>query len=173
MSNVTPFKQRLLGPLTPEEARDQGFTCLTPTERAIAIEFATTGHTVKQIASDLGQPVGIVRDAMGSPIVRALIHDLQNELAAHKIINAAWVEQQIMALWPQFTGEEDVALINKSGEQVFARKFHAPEVSSILKHFGGNKDQKGAGGVHVQINFGDMGVQPVSVNVIEQDTSGE
>lgn len=173
MSAVVPIKQRFLTEITPEEAREQGYTCLDPLERAVAIEFATTGHTLKQIAADLKQPLGKVRDAFKSPIVRALIHDLQNEMAAHKVVNAAWVEQQIMALWPQLIGEEEVALVNKAGEQVFAKKFHGPEVASILKHFGGNRDQKGAGGVHVQINFGDMGVQPVSVNVVDSGTDGD
>ena len=143
-----------------------------PLERQVAIEFATTGHTLKQVALDLKQPLSEVRRAFGNPIVRALITDLQNELAAHKIVNAAWVEQQILKLWPQLIGDEPVNLINKSGEEVSGRKFHGPEVASILKHFGGNKDQKAAGGVQVVINFGDMGIStPVNVNVIEGELS--
>lgn len=160
----------LITPLSADEARKEGFVCLNPIERAVAIEFATTGHTLRQVAHDLGQPLHEVRKAFNSPLVRAFIHDLQLEVAQHKIINAAWVEQQVMELWPQFIGEEDTALVNKDG-CFTGPKFHSAEVASILKHFSGNADQKKAGGVAVQINFGDMGVPAPrpTVTVIESD----
>lgn len=161
--NVVPIRAALFGALTPEKAREEGWVCLTPLDRAVAIEFATTGHTLKQIADDLQQPLASVKGSFNSPLVRAFIADLQNEIAAHKVINAAWVEQQVLAIWPQLVGEEAVALVNKAGEQVYAHKFHGPEVASILKHFSGNADQKKAGGVQVVINFGDMGVTPKPV----------
>lgn len=141
-------------------ARADGYNCLTPLERAVAIEFATTGHTLKQVAIDLNQPPHAVRSAFNEPVVRAFIHDLQEEIAAHKVINAAWVENQVLALWPQLVGEEPVNMVNKAGEQISAKKFHSPEVASILKHFSGNSDQKKTGGVNVIINFESMGVNP-------------
>lgn len=141
-------------------ARANGYQCLTPLERAVAIEFATTGNTLKQVANTLSQPLHDVRKCFNDPVVRAFIHDLQAEIAQHKIINAAWVENQVMAIWPQLIGEEEVYLVNKSGEQISAKKFHGPEVASLLKHFSGNADQKKAGGVQVVINLGDMGVSP-------------
>lgn len=170
MNQMTDPLRFALSPITPDEARKNGYTCLSPLERQVAIEFATTGHTLRQVAADLGQPLLEVRKAFGSPLVRAFIHDLQNEVAAHRVINAVWVEQQVLEQWPKFVGEEDVHLINKSGEQVTAKKFHGPEVASILKHFSGNADQKKAGGVQVQINFGDLGVSPtpaLNVKVVE------
>lgn len=171
MSAVISANKFTLVPISVDDARAQGYQCLNPIERAVAIEFATTGHTLRQVAQDLGHPISEVRKAFGSPLVRALIADIQNEVAQHKIINAAWVEQQVMEQWPKFIGEEEINTINKSGEEVTARKFHGPEVASILKHFSGNGDQKKAGGVQVQINFGDLGVGPSpapAVRVIEQ-----
>lgn len=157
-NNVVPIS-RFLSPITPEQARADGFICLSPLERAVAIEFVTTGHTLKQIAADMDQPLAEVKRAFGSPITRAFIHDLQIEVAKHKIVNAAWVESQVLAVWPQLLGEEEVHVVNKCGDSLFVKKFHAPEVASILKHFSGNADQKKAGGVNVVINFGDMGVE--------------
>lgn len=179
MSSVVPIRRNHLSTgIDPEKARAEGYTCLSPLERAVAIEFATTGHTVRQVAKDLGQPLGEVRRAFGSPIVRALIHDLHEEIAKHKIINAAWVEQQVMAVWPQLIGEEEVNLVDaKTGEQYSGKKFHASEVASLIRHFSGNKDQTNAGGVQVMINFGDMGVDerpPIeSVTVKGPDTDGD
>ena len=157
-NNVVPLYGSKLARQPVETARADGFKCLSPLERTVAIEFATSGNTLKDIAFRLQQPLADVKRAFNDPITRAFISDLQAEIAAHKVINAAWVEQQVLAIWPQLTGEEEVYLVNKSGEQILARKFHGPEVASILKHFSGNADQKKAGGVHVQINFGDMGV---------------
>lgn len=143
-----------------EAARASGYIHLTPLQRQVAIEFATTGHTNRQIAADMGQPLPLIKGTLANPLVRAFIADLQAEIAQHKIINAAWVEQQVMEQWPRLTGEEEVYLVNKAGEQISAKKYHAPEIASILKHFSGNADQKKAGGVQVTINFGDLGVKP-------------
>lgn len=165
MNSLATTGRPLITPLSADEARKEGFQCLNPVERAVAIEFATTGHSLRQVASDLGQSLAEVRKAFNSPLVRAFIHDLQVEVAQHKIINAAWVEQQVMELWPQFIGEEDTALVCKDGAYQ-GKKFHSSEVASILKHFSGNADQKKAGGVQVMINFGDMGVKP-QVTVID------
>lgn len=150
--------RRHLAPLTPEEAREGGYVCLTPLQRQVAIEFVTTGNTLKEVAERMRQPVAIIKEAFNDPITRAFIADLQKEFGAHKIVNAAWVESQILRIWPQLVGEEEVYLVNKAGEEIRARKFHGPEVASILKHFSGNADQKKVGGVQVMINFGDMGV---------------
>lgn len=163
---------RHLAPITVEEARAGGFVVLTPLEKAVAIEFATTGASLKEIAATLRQPLADVKAAFNGPLCRAFVHDLQMEIAQHKVINAAWVEGQVLKIWPQLTGEEEVYTINKAGEEVFARKFHGPEITSILKHFSGNADQKAAGGgMNISINFGDMGVNPPKVT-IDGESSG-
>jgi hypothetical protein len=151
---------RHLAPITVDEARAGGFVVLTPLEKAVAIEFATTGATLREIAQTLHHTLADVKVAFNNPICRAFIHDLQMEIAQHKVINAAWVEAQVLKVWPQLTGEEEVYTINKAGEEVYARKFHGPEVTSILKHFSGNADQKAAGGgLRININFGELGVE--------------
>lgn len=152
-----------------EAARESGYVNLTPLQRQVAIEFATTGHTTLQIAKEMGQPHALVKGALGDLVVRAFISDLQQEIAQHKIINAAWVENQIITVWPQLIGEEEVNLVNRMGEQITAKKFHGPEVASILKHFSGNADQKKAGGVQVTINFGEMGVSPPDLKIVHNE----
>lgn len=160
MSNVAALQTGKLARCPVEEARKDGYKILSPIEQWVAIEFATSGSTLKNLALRSKQPLAVIQRAFNDPIVRALIHDLQTEIAQHKVINASWVEQQVLAIWPQLIGEEEVYLVNKAGEEISARKFHGPEVASILKHFSGNADQKKAGGVQVSINFGDMGVSP-------------
>ena len=86
---------RHLSPITVDEARAGGFVVLTPLEKAVAIEFATTGASLKEIANTLRHPLGDIKAAFNSPICRAFIHDLQMEVAQHKVINAAWVEAQV------------------------------------------------------------------------------
>lgn len=142
-----------------ERARADGWIILSPNQQRVAIEFATTGLSVKEVAKACSETPSFVKQCLASPTVRAFIADLHAELAKHKIINAAWVEQQVLEQWPKLTGEEEVALINaKEGISYTGKKYHSAEVASILKHFSGNSDQKKAGGVQVVINFGDMGV---------------
>lgn len=160
MGEIVPVTKYLSGGIDVEAVRRDGYVAMDPLMRQVAIEFVTSGHTLKQIANDLSQPLADVRSAFNNPVTRAFIADLQAEISKHKIVNAAWVEQKILEVWPQLTGEEDVAIMTAKGEQVYGRKFHGEQVVSILKHFGGNEDQKKAGGVNVVINFGDMGVKP-------------
>jgi len=122
------------------------------------------------MATQFTLPLKDITRMYNDPAVRAFISDLQAEVLQHRLVNEQWVEGQIMRIWPQLMGEEPVALVDKCGNSFEAKKFHATEVTSILKHFGGNNDQKKAGGVNVQINFGAMGVLPpeVKVNVDDQ-----
>lgn len=148
-------------------ARETGFECLTPLERQFSLEFVVSGCTLKALAEQFEMPIRDITRMYNDPVVRAFISDMQAEVLQHKLINEQWVEGQIMRIWPQLIGEEEVPLVDKSGAAFKAKKFHANEVTSLLKHFGGNQDQKKAGGVMVQINFGAMGVQPPEVNVID------
>lgn len=47
--------QVLTLPQTTEQARRDGYRCLSPIDRAVAIEFATTGFTLARIARELGR----------------------------------------------------------------------------------------------------------------------
>lgn len=141
-----------------DEARSNGYLDLPVENRQIAIEFVISGLSTRGIARKMGATYESVRKVINDPLTRAFIADMQAEVAQHKIINTAWVENQILEIWPQLIGEEPVAMVTKDGMQYEAKKFHGPEVTSILKHFSGNDDQKKLGGTHVIINFGDMGV---------------
>ena len=153
------------------KAREEGFACLTPVERQFALEFVVSGSTLKALATQFEMPLSQMMKIYNDPVVRAFMADLQAEVLQHKLINEQWVEGQIMRIWPQLIGEEPVPLVDKSGAAFQAKKFHSTEVTSLLKHFGGNQDQKKAGGVMVQINFGAMGVEPpaIEAKVIEQN----
>jgi hypothetical protein len=148
-------------------AREDGYSCLTPLERQFAMEFVVSGNTLKAMAAQFAVPLKDITKMYNDPVVRGFISDLQAEVFQHKLINEQWVEGQVMKLWPQLLGEEPVPLVDKSGAAFMAKKFHSTEVTSLLKHFGGNADQKKAGGVYVQINFGAMGVEPPPIDIIE------
>lgn len=141
-----------------EEARGNGYLMLPVQNRQIAMEFVVSGLSLRGLARQMGASYETIRKAVNDPLTRAFIADLQAEVSQHRIINAAWVENQILEIWPRLTGEEPVAMVTKDGGQFEAKKFHGPEVTSILKHFSGNGDQKKLGGTQVVINFGDMGV---------------
>lgn len=174
MADIIPLYRHILnGSKDVDFERANGYPGLGPLEQRVAIEFATSGHTLKQIAADLNQPLKEVTAAFNNPVTRALIRDIQEEFTKHKIINAAWVEQQVLELWPKFKGEEPVPLVGRDGESYERCKFHSAELTSILKHFGGNEDQKKAGGVKVVINFGDMGVGPKPVIDVDVTDVGE
>jgi len=139
-------------------AREEGYINLTPIQRQFALEFVLSGTTLKKIARLMDVPVPFVQRMYNNPVVRAYISDLQKEVAAHRLINDQWVENQIMKVMPKLLGEEPVDIVTPKGQHLRKKKFHGPEVTSILKHFGGVQEQKGTGGngVNIQINFADM-----------------
>jgi hypothetical protein len=154
--------------ITVDDARRDGFVCLDPIERQFGMDFVVIGGSLKAIADHMEMPISVIKRMFNDPIVRAFIADLQAEVLQHRLINEQWVENQVMEVWPKLMGEETVPLIDKNGGNYLARKFHSAEVVSILKAFGGNKDQKAAGGVHISINFDAMGVSPPpNVTIIE------
>lgn len=159
MNAVAPLQTAVDIGVNIERARADGWRILTPEQSKVAIEFVTSGMSIKQLAAHLGMPQAEIKRCLAQPVVRAFVSDLQAEVAKHKIINRAWVENQILELWPKLTGEEEVDVVNmKEGISFKANKFHSAEIASIIKHFSGNEDQKKAGGVQVVINFGQMGV---------------
>lgn len=152
-------------------AREEGYINLTPFQRQFAMEFVLSGTTLRKIAKLMDVPIGIVQKMYNTPVVRAYISDLQKEVAAHRLVNDQWVENQIMKIMPKLLGEEAVDIVTARGEHLRKRRFHAPEITSLLKHFSGSQEQKGTGGgVNVQINFADILTpaqqERVSVNVV-------
>jgi hypothetical protein len=140
-------------------ARAEGYINLTPIQRQFALEFVLSGTTLRKIARLMDVPQPFVQKMYNNPVVRAYIADLQKEVAAHKLINDQWVENQIMKIMPKLLGEEMVDIVTSKGSHIRKKKFHAPELTSLLKHFGGAQEQKGAGGgngVNIQINLADM-----------------
>lgn len=138
-------------------AREEGYINLTPFQRQFAMEFVMSGTTLRKIAKVMDLPLSIVQKMYNTPVVRAYISDLQKEVAAHRLVNDQWVENQIMKIMPKLLGEEAVDIVTAKGCHLRKRKFHAPEITSLLKHFSGSQEQKNTGGgVNVQINFADI-----------------
>jgi len=156
-------------------ARAEGYVNLTPIQRQFALEFVLSGTSLKKIARLMDVPPAFVQRLYNNPIVRAYISDLQKEVAAHKLINDQWVENQIMKIMPKLLGEELVDIVTSKGSHIRKKKFHAPELTSLLKHFGGVQENKGGGGgngVNIQINLTDMltegQAQRLNVKVVPQ-----
>lgn len=147
--------------------KETGWQDLPPMSRAFAIEFVSGRGTIKAAAEALGITPMEARREYNSPVTRAFIATLQDEIAAHRVINAQWVESQLMELWPKLIGEEDVALVSPAGEQILARKFHAADVTSLLKHFGGDANKVKNTGVQISINFDGMGITAPTINLVE------
>lgn len=153
-------------------AREEGYINLTPFQRQFAMEFVLTGTSLKKIARVMELPQAIVQRMYNDPIVRAYISDLQKEVAAHRLINDQWIENQIMRNMPKLLGEEPVDIVTSKGTHVKKKKYHGPELVSLFKHFSGQQEQaREKGQVNVQINFGAMGITELPPGVTV--TTGE
>jgi len=152
-------------------ARNEGFVNLTPYQRQFALEFVLSGASLKKIARVMDLPRPMIQKMYNDPITRAYITDLQKEVAAQRVINDQWVENQILQNMPKLLGEEPVDIVTSKGSHVKQKKYHAAELVSIFKHFGGGQENKGAtgSGVNVQINFGDILSKPPTVTLNMDD----
>ena len=152
-------------------ARNEGYVCLTPYQRQFALEFVLSGTSLKKIAALMDLPRPLVQRMYNDPIVRAYISDLQKEVAAHRLINDQWVENQILRNMPKLLGEEPIDIVTSKGCHIKQKKYHGAELVALFKHFGGQQENRGAqgGGVNVQINFGDILSKPPSVTVNMDD----
>lgn len=154
-----------------ERERLSGFPSLNAVHQQIALDFVLSGMTIKALAKQHEMKEVQVHRLFGDPLLRAFISELQKEMTVHRLLTEQWVEVNILKNMPKFEGEEAVPFITKDGEQVFRKKWHAKELVAIFKHFGGNPDQKKAGGVHVNINFEAMGVTRDAPHVIDVEVT--
>jgi len=152
-------------------ARNEGFVNLTPYQRQFALEFVLSGASLKKIARVMELPRPMIQKMYNDPVTRAYITDLQKEVAAQRVINDQWVENQILQNMPKLLGEEPVDIVTSKGCHIKKRKYHAAELTSLFRHFGGGQESKqaGAGGVNVQINFGDILSKPPTVTLNMDD----
>lgn len=158
-NDVALIDPRRLTPADVERERREGYPNLSVFHRQIAIDFVTGGDTIKSIASRHELEPRHVLAMFGLPLLRAFIADLQREYMAHRLIDGAWVETQIIKNMPKLEGEEPVPCVTREGDEVMRCKYHSKELMTLFKHFGGNADQKKQGGFHVTIDFGAMGVR--------------
>lgn len=152
------------------QAREEGYINLTPFQRQFALEFVLSGTSLRKIARLMDLPVPMVQRMYNDPIVRAYIADMQKEVAAQRIINDQWIENQLMKNMPKLLGEEPVDIVTSKGTHVKQKKYHAPEIASLLKHFSSQEQKTGAAhggsGINVQINLGDVMSQGNAPTVI-------
>jgi len=146
------------------QAREEGYVSLAPFQLQFALEFVLSGTSLRKIARLMDLPVPVVQRMYNEPVTRAYIADLQKEVAAQRIINDQWIENQIMRNMPKLLGEEPVDIVTSKGCHIRKKKYHGPEIVSLLKHFS-SQDQKighggGKGQVNVQINLGEMMTNP-------------
>ena len=155
------------------QARNEGYVNLTPFQRQFAMEFVLSGTSLKKIARLMDIPQPFVQRMYNDPGVRAYISDMQKEVAAHRLINDQWIENQIMRNMPKLLGEEPVDIVTSKGSHVKQKKYHGAELVSLFKHFSSQESKApGTGnGVNVQINFSDILSKPptVTINAGEDD----
>lgn len=142
------------------QAREEGYVNLTPFQRQFALEFVLSGTSLRKIARLMDLPQYAVQRMYNDPVTRAYIADLQKEVAAQRIINDQWIENQLLKNMPKLLGEEPVDIVTSKGTHVRKKKYHAPEIASLLKHFSSQEQKSGqahgGNGVNVQINLGDL-----------------
>lgn len=155
-------------------ARQEGYVNLTPFQRQFAMEFVLSGTSLKKIARIMDLPLFTIRSMYNDPVVRAYIADFQKEIAAHRLINDQWVETQIMKNWPKLMGEEPVDIVTSKGTHTRQKKYHGPEIASILKHFSGQEQAEKGGNkpVQVNINFENLLSRPPNVIINAGDDNG-
>ena len=160
MDNELTYRDpRSLTPAMVERERQAGYPSLDAFHRQVAIDFVLEAASVATIAKKHEIPSSQVHLLFALPLLRAFMSDLQKEYMAYKLIDAGWIEAQIIKNMPKLEGDEPVPCVTRDGDEVMRHKYHAKELIAIFKHFGGNADQKKVGGVHVSIDFGSLGVR--------------
>lgn len=144
---------------TIERLRDDGWNDLDPLKRAFAISYSYCNSHVEAAREigKAGQGLKFLRD----PFVRALIADMQAELAKISIINRSFVEQKMLETLEKLEGNVPVPMVTMSGDSYEEHKFHSGEVVTLLRDMGKiaqivPKDDGPVGGVNIQINLGAM-----------------
>ena len=135
--------------------------------KAFALDYIQHyNHRLSCKRADLPKDMGIklIRD----PLVSALISDLISQRQIRTNITDDMVSTLWLNMLPKLMGEEDIAMIDNTGNEFQGRKFHASEsvraLTEISKSTKFYAEGSGTGQINIQailIN-GDMNIQEAS-----------
>lgn len=136
-----------------EANRQNGFMDLPQQHRAFVLEYIKT-HDRFDACDVAGisrnQSLKVLRD----PLVQEFIKYLNEQKQHYSLIDASFIEVQYLSLYGKLLGEEEVAMVDKDGNTLVRKKFHASESVAALR------DMAKMSGVYKEDP-----VSPVNVNV--------
>src|SRR5690554_4796786 len=114
------------------EQRENGFQALPQDKRLFGLTFVETGSYVQA-----SEAAGVQRETgkrwLRDPLVSCFINYLNQRKEHYSLIDASFVESQYLALFAKLVGEDEVEIIDKDGNQLSRRKFHASEAVAALR----------------------------------------
>ena len=145
-------------------------------DQAICLSWVES-YNVTKVAEKFGTNTHKIYCILRKAEAQEYIQILMEEEYTGAIITADFIKTHYLSLLPKVLGEEDVNLINASGDAFSGKKFDAPatlgvlrDMSKTVEGFDKSKERAEAGGVTVNINMGALlGNPPIDIEVIEHD----
>lgn len=136
---------------------ETGWVDLTEQKKAFAYEYIANGFKHREAAAKIGFNPNSAMSVLRDPMVSAFISHLQEKHFTSTIITKQFVESYYLELLPRLAGEEEIDVVNASGECFRAKKFHGSEIVSVLRDLskatGYAKEEDKSNIVNIQMNF--------------------
>lgn len=142
------------------------FPLLSVEEQAFAVAYVSESYSLLQAASAIKVSPAKCQKMLQKVTIRSAITEIQNTLGDLDFLNERWVKEQLLRLYPKLIGEEDIPMIDNTGAEFHAKKFHAEAALKVLEYISPKQQAaKANSGVNIQVNIdlGAMGIGTVKV----------
>lgn len=122
---------------------------LRPDEQAFVAAYVENSYSLSLACEELRLNKGVGSQLLKKVEIRRAVSEVQVILDGIDFLNEKWVKAQLLRIFPMAMGDEPVAMVTQSGEEMEARKFY-PDIAMRIVEYVAPKTQKAA--VNININ---------------------
>lgn len=115
-----------------EANKNAGWFDLTDQQKMFGMAYVET-YVIKSSAEAANVSPNTASKWLREPLILEFINELQSHLNNRSVITKDFVNLQWLKLMPKLMGEEEVAMVDKEGDEFMAKKFHSGEAVGLLK----------------------------------------
>ena len=151
-----------------ERNRETNWADLPDQKKAFAYEYVVNGYKHGNAAETVGLARSGGLRVLRDPLVSAFIQHLQEKHFTTSIITKQFVEDQYLQILPFLKGEEEIPIVNGQGIEGMAKKFHASELTGVLRDLSKvtgyqKEDESNKNITNIQINLGAVVSDPEKI----------
>ena len=107
---------------------------LSNDEKAFAVAYIDNAYSIAGAARTLGIARASCDQMFRNQAVKRAISEVQDALDGIDFLNEKWVKAQLLRIFPMAMGDEPVAMVTNTGEEINACKFYPDIAMRVIEY---------------------------------------